>query len=189
MAVALPIFPLSSTVRASSVDTEQRLPYNRQCTYPKIPEALTSASPSTPAKKKAKISISDILNRNILKSATHDYFLDFDVGAISVGCSSMLAGTFCFPPLNIEEYNDRVMAVVRCEAQGCAALGEKYWFLQNEDEEESRCGSLQQSIFVGGTCYKCWARPKCLTSCSRCCHVVSHSDPVPEPLDCECVCY
>ncbi|XP_047944201.1 uncharacterized protein LOC125190837 isoform X2 [Salvia hispanica] len=117
MAVALPIFPLSSTVRASSVDTEQRLPYNRQCTYPKIPEALTSASPSTPAKKKAKISISDILNRNILKSATHDYFLDFDVGAISVGCSSMLAGTFCFPPLNIEEYNDRVMAVVRCEAQ------------------------------------------------------------------------
>lgn len=24
---------------------------------------------------------------------------------------------FLFPPLNIEEYNDRVMAVVRCEAQ------------------------------------------------------------------------
>jgi ribonuclease-3 family protein len=24
---------------------------------------------------------------------------------------------FLFPPLNIEEYNDRVTAVVRCEAQ------------------------------------------------------------------------
>lgn len=24
---------------------------------------------------------------------------------------------FLFPPLSIEEYNDRVMAVVRCEAQ------------------------------------------------------------------------
>lgn len=26
---------------------------------------------------------------------------------------------FFFPPLNIEEYNDRVTAVVRCEAQVC----------------------------------------------------------------------
>ncbi|KAK1576542.1 hypothetical protein Q3G72_014795 [Acer saccharum] len=31
--------------------------------------------------------------------------------------SYMLAGTFCFPALSIEEYNDRVTAVVRCEAQ------------------------------------------------------------------------
>lgn len=35
--------------------------------------------------------------------------------------------------------------------QGCVALGEKYWFLQNKDEEESWRGSLQQSIFIGDT--------------------------------------
>lgn len=29
---------------------------------------------------------------------------------------------FLFPPLSIEEYNDRVRAVVRCEAQVCFFL-------------------------------------------------------------------
>lgn len=73
MAVGLPIFSLSSAIRAS-VDTEQRLPYNRQRTYPKKPETLTAASPSTSAptlaKKIAKISISDLLKRNISKTTT-----------------------------------------------------------------------------------------------------------------------
>ncbi|KAL1546724.1 hypothetical protein AAHA92_23283 [Salvia divinorum] len=71
---ALPLFSLSSTVRASSVDTEHRLPYNRQRAYLKKPEALTAESPSTsapaPAKKTAKIFISDLLKRNISKSTT-----------------------------------------------------------------------------------------------------------------------
>ncbi|KAG6395731.1 hypothetical protein SASPL_141855 [Salvia splendens] len=166
MAVALPIFPLSFTVRASSVDTEQRLPYNRQRTYPKKPEALTAASPSTPAKKKAKISISDLLNRNILKSTTQgessDSYLGYETWTPkpprvekprSTFNSASLAYLgdciyelyarrhFLFPPLNIEEYNDRVMAVVRCEAQD--AMLQKLMsdnFLSPEERDVLRWG-------------------------------------------------
>ncbi|KAL1538203.1 hypothetical protein AAHA92_26973 [Salvia divinorum] len=145
MAVALPLFSLSSTVRATSVDTE-RLPYNRQRTYPKKPEALTAASPSTSApalaKKTSKISISDLLKRNISKSTTQgessESYLGYETwtpkpprvekprSAFNPASLAYLGDCiyelyarrhFLFPPLNIEDYNDRVMAVVRCEAQ------------------------------------------------------------------------
>lgn len=65
MAVALPIL---SAVRASSVDVGQRLPYNPHRTYPKKPDALELASASTLIDKHtAKISISDLLKRDIFK--------------------------------------------------------------------------------------------------------------------------
>lgn len=68
MAVALPIL---SAVRASSVDVGQRLPYNPHRTYPKKPDALELASASTLTtpvdKHTAKISISDLLKRDIFK--------------------------------------------------------------------------------------------------------------------------
>lgn len=52
---------------------------------------------------------------------------------------------FLFPPLNIEDYNDRVMAVVRCEAQVllCVVffwayfdllMKEQFWGLQKKVE-------------------------------------------------------
>ncbi|KAK9281075.1 hypothetical protein L1049_003968 [Liquidambar formosana] len=48
---------------------------------------------------------------------------------------------FLFPPLNIEEYNDRVMAVVRCEAQDALLqklLSDNY--LSEEEREVLRWG-------------------------------------------------
>lgn len=48
---------------------------------------------------------------------------------------------FLFPPLNIEEYNDRVMAVVRCEAQDALLqqlLNENY--LSEEERDVLRWG-------------------------------------------------
>ncbi|XP_057771775.1 uncharacterized protein LOC130991524 [Salvia miltiorrhiza] len=170
MAVALPIFSLSSAIRASSVDTEQRLPYNRQRTYPKKPEALTAASPSTSTptlvKKIAKISISDLLKRNISKTTTQDGSSESYMGyetwtpkpprvekprstfnpaslAYLGDCIYELYARrhFLFPPLNIEEYNDRVMAVVRCEAQD--AMLQKLTsdnFLSQEERDVLRWG-------------------------------------------------
>ncbi|KAL0354557.1 UNVERIFIED_CONTAM: Mini-ribonuclease 3 [Sesamum radiatum] len=145
MAVALPVLSLSSTVRASSVDTEHRLPYNPHRTYPKKPDVLAAASVSTLTttldKNTAKISISDLLKRDISKNR-HVEFADSYLGyetwlpsppkvekprsvlnpaslAYIGDCIYELYARrhFLFPPLNIEEYNDRVMAVVRCEAQ------------------------------------------------------------------------
>ncbi|XP_011072508.1 uncharacterized protein LOC105157745 [Sesamum indicum] len=141
MAVALPVLSLSSTVRASSVDTEHRLPYNPHRTYPKKPDASVSALTTTLDKNTAKMSISDLLKRSISKDR-HVEFADSYLGyetwlpsppkvekprsvlnpaslAYIGDCIYELYARrhFLFPPLNIEEYNDRVMAVVRCEAQ------------------------------------------------------------------------
>ncbi|KAK6148713.1 hypothetical protein DH2020_016238 [Rehmannia glutinosa] len=164
MAVALPMLSVSSAVRASSVDIEHRLPYNPRRTRPKKPDPLTAASASTLTttldKCTPKISISDLLKRDIPKTAQArmsvagnacpSNFVDVDVeelGGSYLGYETWLPSPpnvekprsvlnpaslayvgdciyelyarrhFLFPPLNIEEYNDRVMAVVRCEAQ------------------------------------------------------------------------
>ncbi|KAK1567689.1 hypothetical protein Q3G72_015219 [Acer saccharum] len=37
---------------------------------------------------------------------------------------------------SIEEYNDHVTVVVRCEAQRCSSLGKKCWYIQNTDKLE-----------------------------------------------------
>ncbi|KAL8458521.1 hypothetical protein ACS0TY_036154 [Phlomoides rotata] len=143
MAAALPMLSLSSTVRAASVDTGHRLPYNPHRTYPKKPEALTAASSSTttPDKNATKISISELLKRDISKPGREvldEKYLGYETWLPtppqaekprSVFSPASLAYIgdciyelyarrhFLLPPLNIEEYNDRVMAVVRCEAQ------------------------------------------------------------------------
>ncbi|KAL0415107.1 UNVERIFIED_CONTAM: Mini-ribonuclease 3 [Sesamum latifolium] len=168
MAVALPVLSLSSTLRASSVDTEHRLPYNPHRTYPKKPDALAAASVSTLTttldKNTAKISISDLLKRDISKNRHVEFadsylgyetwlpsppkvekprsvlnpaslayigdciyeeelmkcilMLNFEVWEVARYVNQTICSqALLFPPLNIEEYNDRVMAVVRCEAQ------------------------------------------------------------------------
>ncbi|KAH6830767.1 Ribonuclease III family protein [Perilla frutescens var. hirtella] len=169
MAVTLPIISLSFTVRASSVDTEQRLPYYPHRTYPKKPEALTAASPSTSPttldKKPAKISISDLLKRDTSKNSQDEFagsYLGYETwmpappkaenprSVLNPASLAYLGDCiyelyarrhFLFPPLNIEEYNDRVMAVVRCEAQD--AMLKKLTsdnFLSQEEREVLRSG-------------------------------------------------
>ncbi|PIN16392.1 Ribonuclease III [Handroanthus impetiginosus] len=169
MAVALPIFSLSFAVRASSVDRAQRLPYNPHRTYPKKSDALAAASPSnlinTVDKNTANISISDLLKRDISKTTQVELggsYLGYDVWlpnppkvekprSVFNPASLAYIGDsiyelyarrhFLFPPLNIEEYNDRVMAVVRCEAQD--AMLQKLMsdnFLSQEERDVLRWG-------------------------------------------------
>lgn len=49
---------------------------------------------------------------------------------------------FLFPPLSIEEFNDRVMAVVRCEAQVCQVLLNLMFELNKSFPENVQCLSL-----------------------------------------------
>ncbi|XP_073146678.1 uncharacterized protein [Henckelia pumila] len=165
MAVAIPI----SAVRASSVDTQKRLPYNPHRTYPKKPDSLTAVptaiSTTTPLKKVANISISDLLKRDIYKSG------QVEIGGTYLGYETWLPTPpkvekprsvfnpallayigdciyelyarrhFLLPPLDIEEFNNRVMAVVRCEAQD--AMLQKLIsddFLSQEERDVLRWG-------------------------------------------------
>ncbi|KAG8380087.1 hypothetical protein BUALT_Bualt07G0157200 [Buddleja alternifolia] len=164
MAMAFPT--LSSAVRASSVDVGQRLPYNPHRTYPKKPEAITDApSSGLTTTSKPKISISDLLKRDISKPAQVELsgsYLGYETWlpnppkvekprsvlnpaslAYIGDCIYELYARrhFLFPPLNIEEYNDRVMAVVRCEAQD--AMLQKLMsdnFLSQEERDVLRWG-------------------------------------------------
>ncbi|GER46935.1 mini-ribonuclease 3 [Striga asiatica] len=183
--MALSMLSLSSAIRASSVplDVEHRLPYNSRRTRPKKPDALTAAPPTnlttTLDKRSPKISVSDLLKRDISKSAQGvgaDHFNFTGVGVEELGGSYLGYETwlptppkvekprsvlnpaslayigdciyelyarrhFLFPPLNIEEYNDRVMAVVRCEAQD--AILQKLRsdsFLSQEERDVLRWG-------------------------------------------------
>ncbi|XP_051135836.1 uncharacterized protein LOC127254653 isoform X2 [Andrographis paniculata] len=170
MATALRLSPLCSAVRASSIDTEQRLPYNRQRTYPKKQEALTAVPASSSAiqldKSAARISIPDLLRRDISKTTEAELagsYLGYETWVPSppkvekprsvlnpaslayIGdCIYELYARrhFLFPPLNIEEFNDRVMAVVRCEAQDAMLqklMNEK--FLTQEERWGKNIGS------------------------------------------------
>lgn len=148
MAIFLPLFSISSNVKASSIDTTQRLPYNPHRTTPKKPQkpdslsaiSTLSLSPST---IRSNISVSDLLKREIPKSTQEivkpdGTYMGYDVWLPSApkvekprsvfnAASLAYIGDcifelyarrhFLFPPLSIEDYNDRVMAVVRCEAQ------------------------------------------------------------------------
>ncbi|KAL3824444.1 hypothetical protein ACJIZ3_020473 [Penstemon smallii] len=166
MAMALLTVSLSSTVRAFSVDTEQRISYNPQRTYPKKPDAIATVSTSTTLDKSTpKLSILDLLKRDIPKTP------QVELGGTYLGYETWLPSPpkvekprsmfnpaslayigdsiyelyarrhFLFPPLNIEEYNDRVMAVVRCEAQD--AMLQKLLsdnFLSQEERDVLRWG-------------------------------------------------
>ncbi|KAL3375608.1 hypothetical protein AABB24_006863 [Solanum stoloniferum] len=146
MAILLPLFSISPIVKASSVDTTQRLPYTPHRTTPKktqTPDSLSAISTISlsPSTSRSNISVSDLLKREIPKSTEvkrDGTYMGYDVwlprahkvekprsvfNAASLAyigdCIFELYARrhFLFPPLSIEEYNDRVMAVVRCEAQ------------------------------------------------------------------------
>ncbi|KAM3267692.1 mini-ribonuclease 3 isoform X3 [Capsicum chacoense] len=168
MAILLPLFSISLNVQASSIDTVQRLPYNPHRTTPKKPQKPDSLSPISTISL-SPISVSDLLKREISKSSevkSEGTYMGYDVWLPSApkvekprsvfnAASLAYIGDcilelyarrhFLFPPLSIEEYNDRVMAVVRCEAQD--AMLQK---LMNENilSEEER-GVLRWGKNVG----------------------------------------
>ncbi|KAL7598048.1 hypothetical protein Lser_V15G25293 [Lactuca serriola] len=143
-ATALHAFPMK--VKASW-DTHDRLPYNPHRTYPKNPNSLTPANLSIEQNLKSTstdrnlISVSALLSRKSpspSQARLEETYLGYDTWMPSApkvekprstynAASLAYIGDciyelyarrhFLFPPLSIEEYNDRVMAVVRCEAQ------------------------------------------------------------------------
>ncbi|XP_031104324.1 uncharacterized protein LOC116007728 isoform X1 [Ipomoea triloba] len=143
MAIAFPVLSLSPMVRASSVDTKQRLSYNPHRTYPKSSDALPLASPASisTANNRPEISISYLLRRDVPRPKNGKFpetYLGYETwlpnppkvekprSAFNAASLAYIGDCifelyarrhFLFPPLNIEEHNKRVMAVVRCEAQ------------------------------------------------------------------------
>ncbi|XP_016498092.1 uncharacterized protein LOC107816863 [Nicotiana tabacum] len=141
MAIFLPLLSISPKVMASSVDTSQRLPYTPHRTPPKKPLTSDSTLSFSPSTTRSNISVSDLLKREIPKPTQvkeDETYMGYDIWlpsapkvekARSVFNAASLAYIgdcifelyarrhFLLPPLSIEEYNDRVMAVVRCEAQ------------------------------------------------------------------------
>ncbi|KAL2525340.1 Uncharacterized protein Adt_10394 [Abeliophyllum distichum] len=64
MATTFPMLTYAPPVRASSVDTHQRLSYNPHRTYPKKPEESLSSTPSTASStNRNHTNISDLLKR------------------------------------------------------------------------------------------------------------------------------
>ncbi|KAM7471819.1 hypothetical protein LguiA_010002 [Lonicera macranthoides] len=129
---------LSVKVRASSLDTQQRLPYNPHRTKPKKPPPPPLPLTNT----RIDLSLSNLLSRNHPQNPNQEGFDENYLGhetwlpsppqvekprSIYNAASLAYIGDciyelyarqhFLFPLLNIEEYNDCVMAVVRCEAQ------------------------------------------------------------------------
>ncbi|XP_062156287.1 uncharacterized protein LOC133864092 isoform X2 [Alnus glutinosa] len=154
---------LGVAVRASW-DTQPRLPYNPNAPrkapkIPKPPPTLTLTVQTTPSDP----SISDLLKRPSSRVVERDeVYLGYErwlpsppkvekprsmFNAASLAyvgdCIYELYARrhFLFPPLNIEEYNDRVTAVVRCEAQDALLqklLNENY--LSEEERNVLRWG-------------------------------------------------
>ncbi|KAL8122798.1 uncharacterized protein LOC141717558 [Apium graveolens] len=138
--IQLPI--LSLTVRAS-LDTHQRIPYTPHRTTPKNPKLTVTPSPPTATiTHSPTLSVQDLLRRTKQDSkqveVSDTTFMGYDAWlpsppkvdkprSVYNAASLAFIGDciyelyarrhFLFPPLNIEEYNDHVMAVVRCEAQ------------------------------------------------------------------------
>ncbi|ONI15577.1 hypothetical protein PRUPE_3G050600 [Prunus persica] len=121
------------TVRAS-LDTQQRLSYNRN-TPRKIPKPEnpstatgTTKTPPTVTLTATTTSVFDLLKRPAQGETvrTDELYLGYERWVPSPSKVQKRLPSppklyvrrhFLFPPLSIEEYNDRVMAVVRCEAQ------------------------------------------------------------------------
>ncbi|VFQ65459.1 unnamed protein product [Cuscuta campestris] len=175
MAIALPALSPSRMVRASSVDTKHRLSYNPHRTYPPTSGASSTAPSAivSPANNRPAISISDILRRDA-PAPTHGKLPEtcmgyetwlpsppkvekprsvFNAAALAyIGdCIFELYARrhFLFPPLNIEEHNDRVMAVVRCEAQD--AMLQKLMKDKSLSEEERAVLRWGKNIGSGKT--------------------------------------
>ncbi|KAK7325121.1 hypothetical protein VNO77_29213 [Canavalia gladiata] len=160
---------LKFAVRASW-DTQQRLPYNPNAPRKLKKNNLPIPTPSStaPITRKEKY-VADLLKRATPLPALEEQdqeqgetYLGFErwlptppkvVKPRSVFNAATLAYIgdciyelyarrhFLFPPLSIEEYNDRVMAVVRCEAQD--ALLQKLLdsnFLSDQERDVLRWG-------------------------------------------------
>ncbi|KAK1416882.1 hypothetical protein QVD17_26001 [Tagetes erecta] len=140
------LYALSVKVRASW-DTQQRPSYNPHRTYPKLPITVNPTPSTTGQTLKSNstdrnsLSVSALLSRrspNPNEVCLEETYLGYETWMPSApkvekprstynAASLAYIGDciyelyarrhFLFPPLNIEEYNDRVMAVVRCEAQ------------------------------------------------------------------------
>ncbi|XP_059643751.1 uncharacterized protein LOC132285575 [Cornus florida] len=145
MAVALPMLSLSHSLSVkvkASWDTQQRLSYNPHRLTPKTPKIpKPSISTTTTSTTRTDSPASILLNTHVQNSKQvklEKTYLGYETwlpnppkvekprsvyNAASLAyigdCIYELYARrhFLFPPLNIEEYNDRVMAVVRCEAQ------------------------------------------------------------------------
>ncbi|XP_020872509.1 uncharacterized protein LOC9298836 [Arabidopsis lyrata subsp. lyrata] len=137
------ILSASSTVRAA-LDTQPRLPYNPNAPR-KVKKTPNNNSflppPSPPPSPGISISVADLLKRPASKELTvdvDDTYMGYETWSPSPpklekprsvfnAASLAFIGDsifelyarrhFLFPPLSIEDYNDRVRAVVRCEAQ------------------------------------------------------------------------
>ncbi|KAH1207546.1 Mini-ribonuclease 3 [Glycine max] len=135
---------LKFLVRASW-DTQQRLPYNPNAPRKLKNNIVATPTPTAPITRKREQYISDLLKRATplptighIEEVQDETYLGYEkwlptppkvVKPRSVFNAATLAYIgdciyelyarrhFLFPPLSIEEYNDRVMAVVRCEAQ------------------------------------------------------------------------
>nr|XP_043624355.1 mini-ribonuclease 3 isoform X4 [Erigeron canadensis] len=130
----------SVKVRASW-DTQLTPSYNPHRTYPKKPTLVTEQTLKSNSPDRSLLSVSNLLRRNSptpSQVAMEEKYMGLDTWMPSApkvekprslynAASLAYIGDciyelyarrhFLFPPLNIEEYNDRVMAVVRCEAQ------------------------------------------------------------------------
>ncbi|XP_028076592.1 uncharacterized protein LOC114278693 isoform X1 [Camellia sinensis] len=143
--MAYSCLPSLFSVKSVSWDTHQRLPYNPHRTpTPKKPNKTPNTHTLTTTSTTSSIvesSISTLLSRNSqtpFQEKLEETYLGYErwlpsppkvekprsiYNAASLAyigdCIYELYARrhFLFPPLNIEEYNDRVMAVVRCEAQ------------------------------------------------------------------------
>ncbi|NP_001236496.1 uncharacterized protein LOC100527214 [Glycine max] len=159
---------LKFLVRASW-DTQQRLPYNPNAPRKLKNNIVATPTPTPPITRKREQYISDLLKRATplptighIEEVQDETYLGYEkwlptppkvVKPRSVFNAATLAYIgdciyelyarrhFLFPPLSIEEYNDRVMAVVRCEAQD--ALLQKLLesnFLSDQERDVLRWG-------------------------------------------------
>lgn len=160
----------SLSVRASW-DTLPRLPYNpHNRRKPKTPNSLKPPLNPSPVTLVASptgtvVPVAELLRRDIQNSSqvkSDKSYMGYDIwlpsppkvkkprSAYNAASLAYLGDCifelyarrhFLFPPLNMEEYNDRVMAVVRCEAQD--ALLQKLlddYYLSEEERDVLRWG-------------------------------------------------
>ncbi|KAG2313868.1 hypothetical protein Bca52824_016990 [Brassica carinata] len=158
----------SSLVRAAALDTKPKLRYNPNAprNVKRNPNSTSFAPPpsSSPATVliTGSTSVSDLLKRPASKGndfsppkveKPRSVFNAASLAYIGDSIYEIYARRhFLFPPLSIEEYNDRVRAVVRCEAQ--YALLQKLVdedFLTKDEREILRWGKNVGSVKTRST--------------------------------------
>ncbi|XP_057978438.1 uncharacterized protein LOC131164912 [Malania oleifera] len=138
--MAASVAMVSLRINAVSFDTQQRLPYNpHPKPKPKTPKTPLLSVVTSPSR--TDLDITELLkhkNRDGSPVKSDELYLGYErwlpsppkvekprsvfnaasLAYIGDSVYELYARRhFLFPPLNIEEYNDRVMAIVRCEAQ------------------------------------------------------------------------